>query len=616
MLITQRNFDQCLKAICAEKVVAFDTETTCLSWWDNPWQDEIGLKPRVFSLQFSTPTQDFYLDFNHSDDRLDDRHFDILNREFFAEPERLLVAHNLKFDAHHLANHGIDMQGTWHCTQAQSRVANNLEPGNGMGLDALAEKYLNHNKLDVISILKERGHVTLLKKFGHNDKNEEVLHFDRLTLPELVDYGCKDTRLCFDLAVHQIKAIFAEDQKTFYKGDSKTLLQHVMENEQNLTKVLFKMERTGMMIDRAYTEQAYESTVAEYKKIEVELNKIAGKSVDWLSAKQLKPIFDAANEPYSYTEKGNASFDSDALEDSESELAKLILKYRYHYKRAHTYFENFIWFADRNNTIHASMQQSGTSYARMSSWSPNLYNIPKSKDKEESNFKVRSCFIPKPGTVFMDADYSGAEYYMTLDYAREMPIIEMLQNGLDPHAKLRDDLQLKDRQTAKTMQFRILYGAGQEAVGRALGLKGPEAKRVGKIKKQEYFDRLPNVAVLIGKVKNVADNRGFIYNWFGRVLQYDRKTSYKALNGMIQSGVGDMTKIALVKIDALLEGRRSKQLVQIYDSILFELYPEDYDLIPQIKTIMADIYPHKVLKMKVDAGFSKTNWTELQDTLP
>lgn len=614
MLVTSHNFDQALKSLIDyakdQKVLGFDTETTCLNWWDSPHYD---IKPRVFSMQFATDKEEFYFDFNHSSDKLGDEHFKKINSELTQNPDILWMIANAKFDLHHSANHGVLFKGTIHDTKAIARVVDNLEPK--LGLDDLSEKYLGANKLDVISILKERGHATRIKRWGRNERTEEILHFDRLELHELLAYGKKDTRLVFDLGVFQVRKILQMDKTIF--SDKPQKLSRVMYNEYKLTQVCFEMEREGVKIDRAYTEKAYEHEVSEYTRIEQDLNRISGTKVDWLSAKQLKPIFEKMGESYGYTEKGNACFDRDALEESDSELAKLILKYRYHNKRAHTYFENFIWLADTNDIVHADAQPAGTQTGRMSYWNPNLQNVPKRRDKDEIDYKVRRCFVPKPGRIFADFDYSGAEYYMTVDYAKELTVIDQLKAGIDPHAELGKKMNLKDRDTAKTMQFRILYGAGQEAIGKSLGYKGYEAKKIGKEKKQEYFQNMPKVAELLWTVSETAKRRGYIFNWAGRVLRYDQQTAYKSPNGLIQSGVGDMTKFAMTKIaDELLVGRKSKMVLQVHDAILFELFPDELDLIPQIKEAMCSVYPHKILKMEADAGFSDKDWSSLTDGVP
>lgn len=614
MLVTQKNFDDVLLRLSKENMLGFDTETTCLNWWRSKWNP---VEPRVFSMQFATATEEFYFDFHHSAEKLHDEHYRKIHSALTSDPSKLWFIANAKFDMHHCANHGVLFTGTIHCTKAIARVVNNLEPS--LKLDDLGERYLGAGKLDVKSLLTERGHITKIKRWGHNEKFEEILHFDRLELQELIDYGNKDTRLCYDLGVWQLKKVAEIDEMVF--KDKPHKIRNVLKNEYEITKACFHMEREGVLIDREYTEKAYEHEVTSYKEIEEKLNLLAGEKLDWLSAKQLKPLFDRLGEPYSYTEKGNASFDRDALEESESDLAKLILRYRFHNKRAHTYFENFLWLADEHDVLHADAQQAGTGFGRMSYWTPNLQNVPKRTDKDESEFKVRRCFVPKPGGFFADIDYKGAEYFMTMDYAKEMTVIEELKAGLDPHKRLAAEMDLKDRDSAKTMQFRILYGGGKAAVGRALGYKGTEAERIGKQKKDEFFRRMPGVASWIRNVSGVAQTRGYIFNWLGRVLVYDRSTAYKASNGLIQGGVGDMTKVAMTNVAKRIRpdqpgSHRSRMLLQVHDAILFWIAYGEEHLIDLIKEDMRTAYPHKLLPMQVDASFSAKSWADLTPEIP
>lgn len=618
MLVTKANFDYALGVLARNQVMGYDTEATALQWWKSPWTPQID--PRVFSMQFATGQEELYFDFLHSSDRLGDKHFQILNDEIFADPDRYWFIANAPFDLHFSKNHGIDILGKVHCTKAVARVMNSDEPS--LSLDDLGLRYIGAPKLDVMSILKERGHFTTIHKMGRVDDPVDLMHFDRLTLEELIPYGCVDVKNCFDLGMFQLKRIKEIHEKIFSTaatGD-KSLIK-VLDNEMALTKIIYKMARIGVKIDRAYTEAAYENEVSEYKRVAIELDRIAngaiGKTLDWNSPKQLKPLFDAMGEPYAVTEKGNASFDKEALEDSDAELAKLILKYRGHYKKAHTYFGNYLWLADTNDVLHADPQQAGTKFGRMSYWTPNLQNVPKRKDKDEAKFKVRRCFIPHPGTVFVDLDYKGAEYYMSMDYAGETKIIEELKTGLDPHIRLATEMMLKDRDTAKTMQFRILYGGGGDAVGRALGHKGKEARAIGLAKKRDYFTRVPKLAALIKQVEQLAKHRGYIFNWLGRVLKYDWQTAYKSFNGLIQSGVGDMTKGAMIKADEeVFAGTGSYMLIQIHDSLLCGIRKDELHLVEKIKDAMRAVYPYKQLPMQVDCGYSDKNWSEMHDELP
>lgn len=596
MLVTATNFDDALKILSKEKVLSFDTETTTLHWWDSIPHNTAGFQPRIFAMQFATRTQEFYFDFNELRGLLGGLLFSTLEKELFSDPDRYWFIANAKFDLHQCSNYGISFKGTVHCTKAIARLCNNLEPS--LSLDALSEKYLGAKKIPLEDIPKSR-----IKKFGFNDKYEDVLHFDRLPLSTLVEYGKRDVRLCYDLGMWQLAKIKQIDDLIAPKK-----LSTVLENENKLTKILFEMENRGVKIDQAYTEKAYENEVEEYSKVGRDLDQFAGHRVDWLSPKQLKLIFDKAGEPYSFTEKGNASFDREALEASESHLAKSILKYRYHYKRAHSYFENFLWMSDSQGILHCDNQPAGTQTGRMSVWNPALQTVPKRRDKEEANFKVRKCFVPRPGFFFADIDYTAAEYYLMLDYAKEMTLIEKVKQGEDIHEATKKELGLRTRDEAKTMNFGLIYGMGYEKFAKALHCTVQEAK----LRKQDYFRKLPEITTFINNVKSVARTRGYVTNWLGRVLQFDTGTDYKAPNALIQGGVGDMCKVAMTEPHPA----ESHMLLQVHDSLLFEVENGAQSKVLELQSIMERAYPAKLLPMKTEAQVSKTSWAELDDVLP
>lgn len=619
MLITKRNFDHAISVLSKVRVFGFDTETYCLPWWQHPGFLAVGVRPGVFSMQFYNPeVGGFYFDFHHSADKLGAEHFAAINRELTSNPENTWFIHNAKFDLHQSANHGVLFAGTVHCTKGIARVINNLEPE--INLDALCSKYFNEPKIDVLTEIREKGYATKIKKLGRADSEEEILHFDRLPLETLVKYGERDTELCYKLGIYQLERIRQIEEEVFSSVPvgrfGKVSITEILNTERELTKALFEMEREGVKIDMPYTQAAYDHEKAEYTRVKGELDTLAAAHVsepmNWLSPKQLKPLFDKLGETYSFTEKGNACFDKDALEDSTSEVAKLILKYRFHYKRAHTYFENFLWLADTSGILHCDFQQGGPQTGRLSCWSPNLQNVPKRADKAEKDFPVRRCFVPKHGCL-ASVDWDAMEYRLMLDYAGEERVASLILQGLDPHETLGNEMGM-ERDNAKTMQFRILYGAGGAAIGKVLG--GDRA--LGLRKKREYFDRLPNVARLIRNIIGTAETRGYIYTWAGRLLQYERNTAYKSPNGLIQGGCGDCMKRALVKVWRWMKSEelKSKLIITVHDELVLDVVPGEERCISKVSEIMGTEFPFKILPLTASPAFSKTAWNELQEGLP
>lgn len=610
MLVTKANAQQVISEILNDAPIemGLDTETTGIWHWKSPHVE--WYRPRVFSVQFYYEGKGFYFDFNHSDDKLED--FSIL-KPIFDRANVLWYIQNAKFELHQLRNHGIEIAGPVHCTQQGARLMNNIEEK--ISLADLGHKYLNAEKLDVKTYIDEHDLKTKVRRYGVNENFEDWLHYDRLPLSQLIDYGIVDTKLCYELGKMQRKFIFEESERARAMG-AKVTLEDCYKNEMALTKVCFEMESIGIKVDLAYTKKAYDSEVAAYlaleKELDAEASAHAKEKIDWLSTKQLKPLFDALGESYEVTEKGNASFDKESLEKMSAPIAAKILKYRFHYKRAHTYFENLLWLSDENGILHADFQPAGTQTGRMSCWSPNLQNIPKRTDKKSDDFKVRKCFVPRDDFFFADFDYQAAEYRMMIDYANEQAWADAVIAGEDVHNTTMNMLNLPDRDTAKTLNFGLLYGMGVAKFAVALKTTSEAAKRL----KQTYFARLPGVQTFITRVKDTAGIRGFIFSYLGRKLVYDRQTSFKAPNGLIQSGVGDMCKKAMVDMAELLKGKKSRMILQVHDAILFEIHKTEAYLVPEIKRVMQSAYRHKILPMEVEGEFSNISWGDLKEDIP
>lgn len=693
MLVNKSNFDDCFRQLCTEsfteKVISFDTETTALFWWQSP---HYAIKPRVFSQQFSTAKSDYYFDFGCTESLektpqliLGDEHFRRMKLLFESDKLTWFI-HNAKFDMHHMANHGIEFAGKMHCTQAIQRIVNNLEDEKKVSLDALSEKYFGANKVDLSEYWKpEDGRATQVKRPGENGNYYTFLHFDKLPLDKLVEYGERDTRLCYKLGLWQQEQI-RQQNETYFKTVPSNFggsLQRLYENECELTKTLWRVERRGVKLDLPFIKEAHQHGCEAIKKALGELDEIAApylekynasqtKEADrqarmnWNSGPMLKGLFDSLGLVYSYTEKGTASFDKDALEECKDPVAKKILEYRRHSKRVHTYLENYLWLTDTDGVIHCSFAQGGPQTGRMSCREPNMQNVPKRADKKEADFVLRKCFIPREGYILVSNDYDQGEYRLMLDYAREHALIKrIIDEGLDIHEATSLELAMNDREAAKTMNFQILYGGGVPKLAYALlpvtltleqlkaiwflqkwprwtnrdgyerdrsivlnlppgeHVRNLELLKEAEAKLDKYFTKLPNVEKFVKDVKKKAKEQGVIFTWLGRILRYGKdstgnSTDYKAPNGLIQGGLGDVSKVAMVQVDSYLrtDGKDSHLLLQVHDELLSEVHKTEVHLVPRIGTIMETVYPHRLIPLTAGVAWSEKSWGDLKDGLP
>lgn len=249
-----------------------------------------------------------------------------------------------------------------------------------------------------------------------------------------------------------------------------------------------------------------------------------------------------------------------------------------------------------------------------------MQNVPKRGDKNETQYKVRRCFIPRPGTFFADLDYKAAEYCMMFDYAREMNLVEKVNQGWDVHAATGEEIRIKDDRTlVKNVNFGMLYGQGAPSLSRVLKKSVDETKAFMGV----YFSRLPNVKNLIDGIRHVAKSRGYVFNFLGRVLTvvnqggFNVETWFKSPNAVIQGGVGDMCKIAMVKVsEKVLPKYETKMLLQVHDALLFQVPFGEEKVLEEIADEMAKAYPHRVLQIKTDGGYSEKSWADLQDAIP
>lgn len=285
---------------------------------------------------------------------------------------------------------------------------------------------------------------------------------------------------------------------------------------------------------------------------------------------------------------------------------------------------------------------------------------------------LRSLFVPRKDYFFVMIDYDQMEYRLLLEYCKEMELIKKVNAGLDVHQATADILGV-ERKLAKTINFMTIYGGGvatlcnmickptieldklkelrkiqikpikgYEKIITADGeeINGPpiyytlkEIANIVKITQKEvkenmeelskanamklkYMASFPKLQAFKNKVENMAIDRGYIKTWAGRILRFPRKDqAYKSVNHLIQGGCADVTKIAMVDVDEHLVSHqlKSRMLLQIHDELLFEIHKSEERVVPKIKNIMDNVYPHKFVKLTTSAEFSLTNWSEKEE---
>ena len=160
--------------------------------------------------------------------------------------------------------------------------------------------------------------------------------------------------------------------------------------------------------------------------------------------------------------------------------------------------------------IHTRFDQAVAATGRLSSSDPNLQNIP---IRTELGRAIRAAFVAPPGHVILSADYSQIELRVLAHLAQDPELIDAFTTGGDVHArtaalvlgKPQDQVTADERRAAKTINFGVIYGMGDSALAKQLGIPREQAARFI----AAYFERYAGVARFMEKtVESARAGRG------------------------------------------------------------------------------------------------------------
>lgn len=607
-MIKRSEFQDTLKKIINYDQISIDTETTGLKVWQ---------KDRLFSIIIATEYDQYYFNFNQypkmdNELLLGKEHLEELAHYFFSTTQTVFFA-NAKFDLAALFREGIEVRGDCIDVLVLARLIHNdhfeyslaaCAEREGLKKDDAVEDYISKEGLwewEIIPGKKQRG------------KNK---FFNKVPPDIIVPYGKKDAAITYSLGkVYLARLSLLSVQTPKHLPN----INAVLRNEIELTKVCFEMEKVGVQIDRGYCEEQANKETEKCREARERFREICGKAfVD--SNKALSEIFASYGVTGLKTEKGNPSFTESSLQaiikaphETAKQIARCVLIHRESYKKAATYYQSFLYYSDGASVLHANIKQAGTTTGRFSYSNPNLQNIPKEEDEGGAS-EIRKAFVPREGFCFVEFDYKAMEYRLMAEYAAEKELTERINKGEDVHEATAQMMGVK-RNFAKTLNFMLLYGGGSQKLADSLGMNLQDAVEL----KARYFSALPKVKDFIWEVTRVTKERGFVFNWLGRRCHFPNKDfAYKGPNALIQGGCADIVKVAMVELKKRFDYlfTKSRMLVQVHDSILFEIHSSEFYVIPHIKEILEDVFPAKHLKMEVSCAHSWKSWGELVDGEP
>ena len=377
------------------------------------------------------------------------------------------------------------------------------------------------------------------------------------------------------------------------------------ELELPLCRVLAHMEHDGVPVDRAALE-AFSAMLSErIAACERLIYGYSGEPFNIQSPKQLGAVlFEKLGLPPVKKTKSGYSTNAEVLEKLRDRhpIIQAVMDYRMLTKLQSTYAEGLQKEIAPDGRIHTTFQNTVTATGRLSSTEPNLQNIPV---RTELGSEIRKMFVPRPGWVLVDADYSQIELRVLAHIADDRAMQEAFRSGEDFHRLTAsrvfhvppEDVTPLMRRQAKAVNFGIVYGISEFSLAQDIGVSRREAKEYI----ERYLTQYPGVRDYMKNIVETARTQGYVSTLFGRrrMIPEIRSTNFNirsgaeriALNTPVQGTAADIMKLAMVRVFRALEtnGLRARLLLQVHDELIVECPPEEAG---RVRAIVADEMEH------------------------
>jgi DNA polymerase I len=501
----------------------------------------------------------------------------------------LKIGQNLKFDWQIFSVRGIEI-APYDDTLLMSYV---VDAGRSdHGLDPLAQRYFNHQTIDFNEVTKV---------------GKSKLTFDSVDIAKATEYAAEDADVTLRLWQVLKPRLAAEHMLNVYESLERPLL-----------RVLARMERRGISIDRQVLSRLSGEFAQEAAGLEAEIKELAGGPINPGSPKQIGDIlFGKLQLPGgTKTKTGQWSTGARALEELAEQghlLPQKILDWRQVSKLRSTYTDALPGYVNpTTHRVHTSYALAATTTGRLSSSEPNLQNIP---IRTEDGRKIRRAFIADKGFKLVSADYSQIELRLLAEIAGIEQLRKAFRDGLDIHAMTASEMfgvPVKDmpgevRRRAKAINFGIIYGISAFGLANQLGIAREEAGAY--IRK--YFERFPGIRDYMEETKAFAKKHGYVETLFGRKCHYPDIAASNAsirsfneraaINARLQGTAADIIRRAMIRMeDALAKQRLAAQmLLQVHDELVFEVPDNEVEkTLPVVKKVMEDA-PMPALSLSV-----------------
>ena len=594
-ILNEKELNELIKNLNEKSIIAVDTETSSI----NPQEAElIGI-----SISYATNAS-FYIPLGHKKIKSlkKDLVLDKL-KTILEDPSIKKVCQNTKYDFIIFKNCGIELNPI----EDTMLLSYTLDAGNNRhNMNTLSEIHLGHKTISYKDLV---------------GTGKKQLNFSDIDLKSATEYAAEDADVT--LRLYDILSARVSEEK----------LDKIYELfEKPMIKILSKLETNGIKVDDNYLKTLSKKFEKRLIKIEKEIYKISCKKFNIGSPKQLGEIIynDLKIAKLKKTKKGSLATSAKILEDlalTGHKFPNLILEWRQVSKLKSTYTDALQeHISKKTKRVHTSFLLAATNTGRLASSGPNLQNIPiKTLDGKE----IRKAFVAEKNNLLISADYNQIEMRILADIADVKELKKAFKNNQDIHSltasqvfgvpinKVSDDYRRK----AKAINFGIIYGITQYGLAKQISVSHAEALDFI----NSYFKKFPEIKDYMNTTVKTCRAQGYVTNIFGRRIHLrginDKNFSVRsfqeraAINAPIQGSAADIIRLAMIKIDKIIEeNNKAKMLLQIHDELIFECSKKDEE---QVKKIIKDAMvsvsssDHHMFSLPLEVSInSGNNWGE------
>ena len=591
-VLTGEAFDRLLQEISDASLVSFDTSTSSAD----------PMNARIVGLSFSREaTKGAYVPIGHRyagvPNQLDTETVLARLAPWFGDASRAKLGQNLKYAQHALANHGVELRGAAHDTEIESYVLESHKPHD---LESLAKRHLDLPTIDYDTV---------------TGKGVHRIAFEEVALERATAYAVENADVT--LRVHE---------RLGPQIDADPKLSHIYNViELPVRDVLFRMERTGVLIDAKVLAEQGRDLGTRVAALEQDAHRLAGGPFNLGSPKQLCEIlFERMQLPVrKKTATGQPSTDEEVLQELAADypLPKVLLEYRALSKLKSTYTDKLPAMVNpRTGRVHTTFSQTTAVTGRLASTDPNLQNIP---IRTPDGRRIREAFIAEPAHTLLSADYSQVELRIMAHLSEDPALLRAFHEGDDIHRVTAaeifgvapKDVTADQRRYIKAVNFGLIYGMSAFGLATQLNIeRGAAAQFI-----ERYFTRYPGVAAYMQRTRVLAREQGYVETVFGRRLflpdiraaSGPRRSGAEraAINAPMQGTAADLIKLAMIAVQRHLDLHRlgTRLILQVHDELVLEVPDDEVERVARdLPGLMTSVAALRV-PLKVDVGIGP-NW--------